>query len=347
MDKLEDDNSSTTNRPNQEALDKSVLHIGNPAGVASIIAEKQRELGMESTVVVFNESTYEFGADCNLDVRPDWKILPGKFIDSIELFNKMRFIQNMVSSFDVIHFHYRSVISVPAFFIPFGFDLPLWKAQGKHIVMHFHGSDIRWKGVPWFYRKFSDAILVSTPDLLDWAPNTATWVPVPINTSSIDPHYPEPDSSKPLKIVHAPTDRKIKGTKYVTDAISTLKSRGHNIDFQIVENTPHSEAMEIYKTADIIIDWVNPDYGIYGMFGKETMALGKPVIASLSPSVRTHLPENNPIIHANPRDISNRVENLINNQNKLKTYGKKGREYVKNTYDINIVINKYNNSYLV
>jgi glycosyltransferase involved in cell wall biosynthesis len=184
MDKYGDYDSSTADHYDQEPLNRSVLHIGNPAGVASIIAEKQRDLGMNSTVVVFNEETYEFGADRILEVRPDSEILPMYLIYSIELFNKVRAIQKMAFSYDVIHFHYGSVISVPMFFIPYGLDLPLWKAQGKRIVMHFHGSDIRGKGVQPFYKNFSDQILVSTPDLLEWAPESAIWVPRPIDTKN-------------------------------------------------------------------------------------------------------------------------------------------------------------------
>ncbi|MGQ4554919.1 glycosyltransferase [Halobellus sp. GM3] len=347
MDKQGRASSSTTDHPDHNPLDKSVLHIGNTAGVPSVIAEKQRDLGMESTVVVFNEDPYEFGADRIIQVHPEPKYIPMYLTNCIELFNKMKVIQNIISSFDVIHFHYRSVISYSKFYIPYGLDLPLWKAQGKHIVMHFHGHDIRWKGVPWFYRNFSDAILVATPDLLDWAPDTATWVPTPIDTSSFDPHYPDPNSSKPIKIVHAPTDREIKGTQHIIDAVSTLKFRGYDVELQIVEDTPHSEAIEIYKTADIVIGWMNSDYGIYGMFSKEAMALGKPVVASLSESVKTYLPEGNPVIQANPENLSDCLENLVNCRGELKKYGEKSRKYVKKTHNIDSVVHKFNNSYVV
>ncbi len=301
---------------------------------------------MKSSVVVFNGETYEFGADCNLEVRPDSDILPAKLIDSIEIFNKVRGIQDMISSFDVIHFHYRSVISVPTFFIPYGLDLPLWKIQNKHIVMHFHGSDIRWKGIPWLYRKFSDAIIVASPDLLDWAPNTATWVPTPIDISQFDPIYPDPDSSKPIKIVHASTNREMKGTKHVIDAVSTLQSQGYNVELQIVEDMPHSEAIEIYKTADIVVGWMNLDYGIYGMFSKEAMALGKPVVASVSQSAKKHYPDDIPIIQANSKNLVNRLESLVKDRDELRKHGKQCREYVVNTHDINSVVYEYNESYL-
>ncbi len=300
---------------------------------------------MDSTVVVFNEETYEFGADHILQVRPESKYLPMYLIYSIELFNKVKSIQNMISSFDVIHFHYRSVISVPMFFIPYGLDLPLWKAQGKRIVMHFHGSDIRGKGVQPLYQKFPDQILVSTPDLLEWAPDSATWVPRPIDASEFTPHYPQPNNSDPIKIVHAPSSREKKGTKHVQRAASNLKNQGYDINLQLVENTPRSEAIEIYKKADIIIDQIDTDHGMYGMFSIEAMALGKPVIASLGESAKKHIPDNLPIVSATSKNLTKTISNIIE-ENCIYDLGRLGRIYVEETHDVQKVVEKYNRSYI-
>lgn len=337
--------SSTTDHPDQDPLDNSVLHVGNTAGVASVISTEQERLGMKSDVIVFNQNPYGFDVDEVIDVRSNVAKAPESANDLLEIINKIVEVQKRISDYDVIHFHYRSAISVPFPLLPHGMDLPVWNVQNITVVMHFHGSDIRWKGVPWFYRKFSDSVLVSTPDLLDWAPNTATWVPRPIDTTSIDPDYPEPNSSKPITIVHAPTDRETKGTEHILDAVSTLKSRQYNIDLEVVENTPHSEAIETYKKADIVVDWINPDYGLYGMFSIEAMALGKPVIASLGQTVRKHLPKDNPIIHTNPDTLTERIKILIDNKDKLRSYGEQSREYVEDVHDIRSVIDKYNRIY--
>lgn len=344
MDEQSGVDSSTTDHPDQGPLDTSVLHIGNTAGVASIIAEKQRDLGMDSTVVVFNEETYEFGADHVLQVRPESRYLPMYLIYPIELFNKVKSIQNIISSFDVIHFHYGSVISVPIFFIPYGLDLPLWKAQGKRIVMHFHGSDIRGKGVQPLYRKFTDQILVSTPDLLEWAPDSAIWVPRPIDVSKFTAHYPQLNSSDPIKIVHAPSNRDKKGTKHAQRAVSNLENRGYDVNLQLVENTPHSEALEIYKTADIIIDQIDTDHGMYGMFSIEAMALGKPVIVSLSKSTKDHLSDDLPLVSATSKNLTETISNLID-ENDIWKIGRQSRMYVQEIHDIRRVVDQYNDSY--
>ncbi len=48
-----------------------------------------------------------------------------------------------------------------------------------------------------------------------------------------------------------------------------------NIRFEIIENKPNKEAIEIYKKADIVIDQVL--VGWYGAFAVEVMKMGKPV----------------------------------------------------------------------
>ena len=323
----------------------SILHVGNTAGVASNISKKQKELGMKSKVLVFHDEKYDFGADDVIEIRPPFAGKLGKFTIVFEAFQRLRVFRGIVSGFDVIHFHFGSVLHVPNPNFLNGIDLPLWKMQGKRVIMHFHGSDIRWKGVPQFYQKFADEIVVSTPDLIEWAPAEATWIPLPIPVDSLEPNYPEPKESDPIRIVHAPTNRKVKGTKFVVDAVEKLISKGYDIDFQIIENLPHSRALELYSFADIIVDWVNPDYGLFGMFGKEAMALGKPVIASISPTLEKHLPDGCPIVKADPDSLETELENLIENRTSLETIGQKSRKYVERIYDVNKLIREYNSLY--
>lgn len=59
---------------------------------------------------------------------------------------------------------------------------------------------------------------------------------------------------KKLKIVHAPTERGAKGTKYIMKTLGRLKSRYRNIEIILVENVPYRRALEIYKEANIVVD---------------------------------------------------------------------------------------------
>jgi glycosyltransferase involved in cell wall biosynthesis len=95
-----------------------------------------------------------------------------------------------------------------------------------------------------------------------------------------------------------------------------------------VESVDHSLALKEYAKADIIIDWVNPRYGLFGMFGKEAMALGKPVIASISDTVEDHLPHNCPIINTDRKYVQVELQNLVDNKTSLESIGEESRKYV-------------------
>ncbi|MGQ3412324.1 glycosyltransferase family 4 protein [Natrinema sp. LN54] len=323
----------------------SVVHVGNTAGVASTIANEQRRLGIDSTVLVYNEEKYEFGADEIVQVKPESDDISGKVFALHNIKNRVIEIQKRLDSYDVLHFHFRSAIDIANPLLPRGLDLPIWKAQGKRIVMHFHGSDIRWSGVARLYRMFADEILVSTPDLLEWAPDRAHWAPRPIDTASIDPVYPQPNSGDPIRIVHAPSNREIKGTEHLVQAVSDLQSRGYDIELEVVEDTPHNQALEIYQSADIVVDWVNPDFGLYGLFSIESMALGKPVIATLGDVMKERVPDENPILDTKPEDLSDQLVSLVESRDQLRELGKQGREYVESMHDVRSVVEKYNRAY--
>ena len=146
---------------------------------------------------------------------------------------------------------------------------------------------------------------VSTPDLLEFVPN-AEWLPNPVDIQGLE--YSEPDVSGPLKILHAPTNRDVKNTKAVETAISALKDEGLDIQFTIAEDKKHSELIEIISGNDLVVDWLNPEYGIYGVFSIESMALGRTVICSLNDSLYDK--HDVPIISIPPTDLADKIKEL-------------------------------------
>ena len=88
---------------------------------------------------------------------------------------------------------------------------------------------------------------------------------------------PPSDSPRPL-VVHAPSNREKKGTRWVIEACEQL-----DVELDIVEGVPHDVARERYARADIVVDQLNA--GWHGVFALESMALGKPVVTYLKPDV--------------------------------------------------------------
>ena len=84
---------------------------------------------------------------------------------------------------------------------------------------------------------------------------------------------------KPL-IVHAPSNRKVKGTQYILDAISLLKGNNFEFDFMLVENMKFEDALNIYKSSDIVIDQLFIPGS--GKLATECLAYGKIVLSRMN-----------------------------------------------------------------
>ena len=131
--------------------------------------------------------------------------------------------------------------------------------------------------------------------------------------------------------MHAPTSREVKNTSAVEAAISQVKDEGLDIQFTLIENIKHSELIEQISKHDLIIDWVNPEYGIYGVFTIESMALGKPVICSLTDSLYSEYDV--PVISVNPVNLAKKITELHNNRDFLIDIGKTSHDFVQNYHN--------------
>lgn len=298
---------------------KSILHIGN-VGVQELPAA-QRKMGFKSDVLFFYPHSFGIKIDLYCPLK-----LPFPLRYAEEMFHLLR----VSNKYDIFHFHfhfqYRSIL-------PFGVDVLLWKALGKKVIIHHRGLDIRFIGELWMYSKFADKIFVSTPDLLEWSPS-AIWIPNPIDLEKFSYVGVENKSeSEEIIIVHASSNRMIKGTEHVIKAINKLNEEGYKINFILVENMNRNKATEIYKNADIVIDWINPKFGIYGMVSIESMALGKPVICSIKQNLMNKYFKGLPIFNSDPSNLSENLRILIEDYDLRKELGERGRKYVEEMHD--------------
>ena len=121
---------------------------------------------------------------------------------------------------------------------------------------------------------------VSTPELLEFLPR-AVLMPQAVDIDLVEAVANEPPPAKDpnrFVVAHAPTNRQIKGTHYLLDAVARLKARGYPIDLLLVENLPHADALH-YRRADVAVDQLL--VGSYGLLAAELMALGVPTAVYL------------------------------------------------------------------
>ena len=146
-----------------------------------------------------------------------------------------------------------------------------------------------------------------------------------------------------MVILHAPSNRKIKNTLAVIGAIDTLKDEGLEIELNLVENVEHKKLMGMISESNIIVDWINPDFGIYGVLSIEAMAIGRPVICTLTESLYKEY--DLPIINCHPNDLSNTIRNLYSTRDKLRDKGKLGYDFVHKYHDSSEIAKKVINRY--
>ncbi|MBU0696740.1 MAG: hypothetical protein KKE39_09495 [Bacteroidetes bacterium] len=99
------------------------------------------------------------------------------------------------------------------------------------------------------------------------------------NLRELNPIKREFTNEKPLRILHAPNHKTIKGTSYIQQAIDELSAEGYPVELVFLQKRPNHEIIEEISKADIVADQLV--IGWYAMFALESMALAKPVICYL------------------------------------------------------------------
>jgi hypothetical protein len=174
-------------------------------------------------------------------------------------------------------------------------DYELIKAANKKIVTVFVGSEVR--HISAFQQEFggnqasweheyheedlnakihtlrnaelySDLIL-SVPDQAGLAIRPYDHLYLPFDTTKITFKISE---NKPLKVIHAPSRRGIKGTDLINSTVERLKKEGIALEYKLLQNIPNQQLLQELMNADVLVDELylhGP-----GMLGLEAMAAG-------------------------------------------------------------------------
>ena len=350
-----------------------VLHCPDAvAGNAPQLAAAERSLGLASWSVALEETPYGYRPDEILFAAGDGatrrefkrlRLLRRALRDfDVVHFN---FGQSMLpsrpgawsgSAHQRAHQAYARIVA--------GRDLPLLRRAGKGIVVTYQGDDARqgdWvlanfelataqETEPGYYTpasdeerrrrichvdKNADAIFALNPDLLHVLPERAEFLPY--SSVDIQAWNPVPPrAAGPPVVVHAPTDRGGKGTRFVLAAVEALRAEGVELEFVLVEGLTRAQARAEYERADLVVDQLLA--GWYGGLAVEAMALGKPVIAYLRHSdfdgVPQELVEQLPVIEARPDTITDVLRRLLTSErSRLPEIGAAGRAFVERWHD--------------
>ena len=286
----------------------------NIAGIPWENVQALRRLGVDARLVVFERGKLHHEADRSLDRHGP---LP------LRLLQQLRAFVRLAPETDVFHFYFGLTL------LPKSVQFPLLRALRKKSVSHYLGSDIRGKTpAELAYGKRADAEIVGSYDAIRWVPE-AHVIPPGLDLRPFTP-VPPSDAPRPL-VVHAPSNREKKGTRYVIEACEQLP-----VELDIVEGVPHEEARERYARADIVVDQLNA--GWHGVFALEAMALGKPVVTHLKPDVVERSAEGYgvrlPIVPAAKENLVEALRPLVEQPALRREIGAASRAYVEQVHDI-------------
>jgi len=242
-------------------------------------------------------------------------------------------------------------------FLPWYWDYPILKVFGKRIVSIFLGDDIRywyayeqemrlmeWEAdlKPYLeYRKsdvtdlfvtklkrvraaerYADLIL-SQPSQGELQTRPYMRVNVPLNLSQY--HFNVPERKVPI-VVHAPSDRAVKGTEFVLETVEKLKREGLPFEFQLVEKMPNTEVRELLANADIVVDQLFSQ--TVAGFALESLATGNVVLAKYN-SEYSHIPSDCPVVNVTVDTLPTELRRFVLNGDLRRQLAYAGREYVE------------------
>lgn len=332
-----------------------VLHFPvNISSQASISVRALRDIGVEARCLAKGGHLLEDIAD--VETIPD---PTASHYSPMRIFQKLqrcKFVFEAIKWADVIHWHFKTGA--------LGMDLDFRYAAflDKPRIVEFWGSDIRIPEIACIDNPYITQMYKDYPELIrggaegsirtqrkfarygfeclipDYDMGTYIQKDIwPTTYKSIQrlylkdfpPVFPDPNKKCPV-VVHPPSKKAVKGTEAILKAVENLK-KTLQFEFVLIHGLPHAKAIEMMRTADIVIDEIN--IGSHGVVSVEGMALGKPVLCYIKPSFLQGYPPDFPIINASHDNIEQVLGDLIQNGEKRYTIGCQSRAYVEKHHD--------------
>jgi hypothetical protein len=335
-----------------------ILHVAplNVAGVPFSMMDMQRKSGVETRLVTLHDSDFGFPEDICLHIPLPrhplaawWRALkrqqqsaqasrldkPDSYLPvhgPRHVFERAYFAlddrrrehivrraieEYALGDFDIVHYDGG---------LDFFRDCRLateWKKKGKTIVCHYMGSDLRERGIDPTMDRLSDLNLTNESDHLLRHPNI-NYIYIPFDAFSLSMRTSE---NKRLRIVHSPTNRSMKGTAFILPIMEAVQ-KVRDVEFVLVENVSHDDAIRIKINCDLAIEQVGNLGGTgYGRNSLETLAMGIPTITEMTPDYTAWLPEN-PFLLATRETLFESVLKLIDNVELRTELKVRGRQWV-------------------
>jgi glycosyltransferase involved in cell wall biosynthesis len=316
---------------------------GNPVG----LSRAERALGFHSDVIDFTPGYMNYAADRVFDIADR----TGPARAAIRL----RFIAQAARRYDLFHFNAGSPTIALRTRRGVFTELPLLKRLGKKIVVTWQGCDARPRAAcpgcqlagcalhdPWRSRdakamlRYADRAVFVNPDLWRYLPGAIFLPYASVDVASIQPQ-PLPDREH-VVVAHAPTDRGVKGTPYLVDAVEQLRQEGLDIELDLIEGVTRTEAMARMARADMLVDQLHLPW--YGGVAVEAMALGRPVLSFIDDSENPY-GSALPIVRADPSTLKEVLAGLMADRERRASVAAESRAFALHEHDPRAIVRRY------
>ncbi|MCD4650935.1 MAG: hypothetical protein K8S56_04025, partial [Candidatus Cloacimonetes bacterium] len=341
------------------------------AGLAVGLAAAECAIGLDSQAVIWSKRI--IGTPSWKDADYVRIIDSPELIDKTGICNSVkRYLHHLRSAYkllpdyDIIHItfamSYMMLPGIGAFFN----ELKWLKRQGKKIAVTYQGCDVRLPG--WAnkfqyhpcqmcnfcrrpvlenidnfefikkhriaqFEKYADLIFFHNPDLRNYINrgefrpyskvNWREWIPI------------RKPARKKTVIGQAPSSRRIKGTRFILQAIENLSKRRDDFEFKLLENIPYKEMKAHYSEIDLFVDQLF--LGWYGGTAVEAWAMEAAVMTYIREEDLAFVPKDlhnaMPVIRTDIRTLEQDIERLLDNPEQIRERGRAGRQFIIDFHD--------------
>lgn len=343
---------------------QSVLLVGEASGVHRNLAKGLRALGIDVKHMVQSDApTWKWYDDVFAHNRPGWR---GGVARNLEPFLSIA----KLDKYDVINFT-NTITSVHGLHTRY-LDIPLLRRKARMLTYYALGCDEiglirRNRTLPYApcegclkydqtlgndcemllnpiwdksnsivrrYFDFGASSMMEYDHTSDLFPASRfSRIPFPVDMDKIA-FNPATTRDRPL-ILHTPTRRGFKGTRFVLEAIEKLRDIRDDFDFVVIEGLSYDEYVRRISDADVIIDQIFSQSP--GMNGLEMLAAGKVVFTGATEIGKSFIPEMQKIpafdASPDPETLARDLSAVLDRKSEFPILAEAGRRYVADVHD--------------
>lgn len=146
--------------------------------------------------------------------------------------------------------------------------------------------------------------------------------PLPLDAGPVPPRRPRPPDAPPV-VVHAPSDRRIKGTDAIEAAVRATRPP---VELRVLSGLPHAAVLDALAEADLAIDQLNSV--TTGIFALEAMRAGVPVLSEIDRGAVGPFQRDCPVVPVTAESLAAELETLLGDGARRRALGEAGRAYV-------------------